>query len=150
MIEKLEKQANEAAAEKAFCDEEMAKTNAKKEELEAAVAKATSKIDQATARSTELKDEVKEAQQELATMASEQGRMDEIRREENAAYKKASSELSLGLSGVRKALEVLRDYYGSAALLQQPQHPRGVRIRLRKQFGQGGDPRVGCCSSLRE
>jgi len=126
MIEKLEKQADEEAEEKAYCDEEMAKTTSKKEELEAAVAKATSKIDQATARSTELKDEVKQAQQDLAAMASEQGRMDEIRREENAAYKKASSELSLGLSGVRKALEVLRDYYGSAAaLVQQPAKPAG-------------------------
>merc|ERR550532_284446 len=124
MIEKLEKNADADAEEKAYCDEQMAKTASKKEELEAAVAKATSKIDQATARSTELKDEVKEAQQELATMASEQGRMDEIRREENAAYKKASAELSLGLSGVRKALEVLRDYYGSAAaLVQQPAKP---------------------------
>merc|ERR1712139_577412 len=37
MIEKLEKEAGEEAEEKSFCDEEMAKTTSKKEELDATV-----------------------------------------------------------------------------------------------------------------
>merc|ERR1712130_579504 len=96
-----------------------------KEELEAAVAKLTSKIDKASARSTELKDEGKEAQDDLAAMAKEQAKMDDIRRDENAAYTKAKADLELGLSGVRKALEVLRDYYGvaSAAFVEVPAAP---------------------------
>ena len=44
MIEKLEKNADADAEEKAYCDEQMAKTKAKKEELEAAVAKAQEAI----------------------------------------------------------------------------------------------------------
>merc|ERR1712139_417582 len=53
------------------------------------------------------------------------GEMDTIRREENADYTKAKADLELGLSGVRKALQVLRDYYGSSsALLQQPAMPK--------------------------
>ena len=49
--------------------------------------------------------------------------MDKIRSEQNADYKVASSDLKLGLTGVRKALQVLRDYYGgaSAALVQEDQ-----------------------------
>merc|ERR1719420_1971139 len=46
--------------------------------------------------------------------------MDKIRSEENANFKVAKAELTQGLTGVRKALGVLRDYYGgAAALLQQ-------------------------------
>jgi len=62
MIAKLEKEAEEDAAEKAYCDEEMAKTEAKKQELDDEIAKLTSKIDKAAAKSTRLKGEVKEAQ----------------------------------------------------------------------------------------
>merc|ERR550514_1325924 len=125
MIEKLEKEAGEEAEEKAFCDEEMAKTTSKKEELDGIVAKLTSKIDKDSANSARLKDEVKEAQSGLAALAKEQSEMDKIRREENADYTKAKADLTLGLSGVRKALEVLRDYYGSSsALLQQPAMPK--------------------------
>merc|ERR1719190_91023 len=106
----------------------MAKTKNKKEELDAVVAKLTSKIDQDSARSGELKDEVKAAQARLAELKKEQAEMDEIRREEAAAYAKAKADLELGLGGVRKALEVLRDYYGSASASfiqgEQPAMPK--------------------------
>merc|ERR1719378_1913280 len=103
----------------------MAKTTSKKDELDGVVAKLTSKIDQDSSNSARLKDEVKEAQAGLAALAKEQAEMDKIRREENADYTKAKADLELGLSGVRKALQVLRDYYGSsAALVQQPAMPK--------------------------
>merc|ERR1712238_215183 len=51
MIAKLEKEAGEDAAEKAYCDEQMAKTEAKKGELEEDIEKMTSRIDQAAAKS---------------------------------------------------------------------------------------------------
>merc|ERR1719378_1204090 len=103
----------------------MAKTTSKKEELDGVVVKLTNKIDKDSANSERLKDEVKEAQSGLAALAKEQAEMDKIRREENADYTKAKADLELGLSGVRKALQVLRDYYGSsAALVQQPAMPK--------------------------
>merc|ERR1712113_73377 len=64
MISKLEAEAQAEATEKAYCDEQMAKTEAKKAELEEDVAKLTSKIDTAAARSAGLKEDVKELQAE--------------------------------------------------------------------------------------
>merc|ERR1719331_3589301 len=111
MIAKLEKEAEEDATEKAYCDEEMSKTEAK-------MAKLVAKLDEAAANSARLKEEVKETQEMLANLAKEQAEMDQIRSEEHADYLQASEDLKLGLSGVQKALDVLRDYYGGAALLQ--------------------------------
>merc|ERR1719245_1252976 len=135
MISKLEKEANDEAAEKAYCDEQMSKTEAKKEGLEEDTEKLTSKIDKAAAKSASLKADVKELQGELAALAKEQAEMDKIRMEQSADYAKAKTELEAGIAGVRKALGVLRDYYGSAAasmiqevsdmksMMQQPAMP---------------------------
>merc|ERR1719415_339951 len=61
--------------------------------------------------------------------------MDKLRMEESTDYAKAKTELEAGIAGVRKALGVLRDYYGSAAasmiqevsdmksMMQQPAMP---------------------------
>merc|ERR1719326_2036175 len=119
MIAKLESEAKSEASEKAYCDEEMAKTEDKKGELDAKITKLTSKIDLAAATSAERKAEVKTLSAELAALAEEQASMDKIRAEEKAAYDTAKAELEAGIAGVQKALGVLKDYYeGSAALLQ--------------------------------
>jgi len=132
MIAKLEKEAEEDATEKAYCDEEMAKTEAKKADLEGDLSKVTAKIDQAAATSAKRKEQVKELQASLAALAKEQAEMDSIRSEQHADYTKAKADLELGLSGVGKALDVLRDYYGGAssliqddttAFMQQPAKP---------------------------
>jgi len=118
MIAKLEKEAEDDATEKAYCDEEMAKTEEKKGELEEDLAKLVAKLDEDAANSARLKEEVKETQGMLANLAKEQAEMDQIRSEEHADYLTASEDLKLGLGGVQKALDVLRDYYGGASLLQ--------------------------------
>merc|ERR1719213_1487101 len=98
----------------------MAKTEEKKSELEDDIAKLTAKIDKAAATSAKLKEEVKQLQAELAELAKLQAEMDKVRADQHAAYLQAKEDLELGLSGVRKALEVLRAYYEgeSAAMLQ--------------------------------
>jgi len=115
LVAKLEKEAQEEATEKAYCDEQMGKTGAKKEELDNSFKKLSAKVDKAAASSAELKEEVKALQGDLANLAKTQAEMDKIRAEEKAAYTEASTDLKMGLEGVRKALGVLRDYYGSSA-----------------------------------
>merc|ERR1740124_887362 len=123
MIAKLEKEAEADATEKAYCDEEMGKTEAKKSDLESIVAKLSSKIDRDAATSAKRKEEVKELQSRLAALAKEQAQMDSIRSEENTDYVQSKKDLELGLSGVQKALSVLRDYYGGDAAFVQEDQP---------------------------
>merc|ERR1711972_37972 len=119
LISKLEREAGSEATEKAYCDEQIAKTEAKKGELDDDIEKMTSRIDQAAARSAQLKAQVKELQSELAALAKAQAEMDSIRIETRANYGKAKADLELGLAGVRKALALLRDYYGGATAMLQ-------------------------------
>lgn len=65
---------------------------------------------------------------ELAALSREQAQMDKIRHEGHAEYQTAKADLELGLSGVRQALDTLREYYGGAASMMQDdtkfgQHP---------------------------
>merc|ERR1719329_1836319 len=98
----------------------MAKTEAKKSELSDDISKLNAKIDKAAATSAKRKEEVKELQAQLASLAKETAQLDAIRSEEHGDYSVAKAELTAGINGVQKALGVLRDYYGgSAALLQK-------------------------------
>merc|ERR1719231_971539 len=137
MITKLTKEAEEEATEKAYCDEQMAKTEAKKAELDDTIAKLTNKIDRAASRSASLKEEVVQLEADLAALAKTQSEMDKIRAEENANFKVAKAELSQGLNGVQKALSVLRDYYGGAAAMIQEEQPAPPQQHS-KASGAGG------------
>jgi len=119
LIAKLEAEASSDATEKAYCDEQMAKTEEKKAELEHDMSKLTAKLDQSVAKSASLKEEVKELQSELAALAKQQAEMDQIRQETHADYVTAKADLEAGLGGVRKSLGVLRDYYGGGAAMIQ-------------------------------
>merc|ERR1719436_2348787 len=132
LIAKLEAEADAAAEEKAYCDDQMAKTEEKKGELEEDISALTAKIDQAAAKSAALKADVKELQGELAELAKLQAEMDKIRKEENDAYLTAKADLTLGLEGVRKALSVLREYYGSGAAASLLQSGAGLDSLMRQ------------------
>jgi len=137
MITKLTKEAESEATEKAYCDEQIAKTSAKKSELDGTISKLTNKIDRAASRSASLKEEVVELEAELAALAKTQAEMDSIRREENSNYKVAKADLTQGLTGVRKALSMLRDYYGGSAAMLQEEQPAAPQQHA-KASGAGG------------
>merc|ERR1719253_1779781 len=114
MIEKLLSEAQADATEKAFCDKEMAETEAKKADKEATIEKLSTQIDSQTAKSSKLKGEVATLQKELADLAKTQAEMDKLRAEEKAAFDTNSAEMKKGVDGVQLALKVLREYYAKA------------------------------------
>jgi len=137
MIAKLEREAGSEATEKAYCDEQIAKTEFKKGELEDDISKQTARIDQAAARSAQLKAQIKALEAELGALAKSQAEMDKIRADTHADYEVAKADLELGLSGVRKALTMLRDYYGAAASMLQADQPAAPE-QFSKSAGAGG------------
>merc|ERR1719162_1584917 len=73
--------------------------------------------------------------------------MDGIRRSENAAHTSAKADLEQGLNGVRKALSVLRDFYGSeeaassaASMLQEGDDDKDDMTSLMQEARQPAPP----------
>merc|ERR1719418_139711 len=111
MIARLENEAGADATEKAYCDKELAETNAKKDEKTNEIKKLSTKIDSMTSRAAQLKAEVAELEKSLSALAKAQAEMDKIRLEEKEEYTKAKAAMDAGIKGVQLALKVLRDYY---------------------------------------
>merc|ERR1719217_1958206 len=79
MIERLLKEAEAEASHKAYCDEEMAETKEKKDDLDTTMEKLNTMIDKWNADITKLKEEVATLQAELAALAKLQKEMDGLR-----------------------------------------------------------------------
>merc|ERR1719362_1974664 len=81
MIARLVKERDEEAQQKAYCDEEMKKTTARKEELEDTVEGLTGKIDKSEAASVSIKAQIQELQAELAKQEQLQAEMTAARQD---------------------------------------------------------------------
>jgi len=114
MIQKLEAEADADATEKAWCDRNLADARLRKADKTAEVKKLNTRIDRMSSESAQLKEEIAELQSSLAKLAASQVEMNKLRDEEHAAFKSAKAEMELGIEGVKKALQVLGDYYASA------------------------------------
>jgi len=122
LISRLQAEASSEASHKAYCDEETSKANEKKEDLEAQIAKHSSKLETAVSRSTILDGEISALQSELGALSKRQLQMDTMRADERQIFAKAKADLEQGIAGVQKALNTLRNYYG-ASFVQQPAAP---------------------------
>merc|ERR1719396_39123 len=111
IITKLEAEAGADAKQKAYCDNEMADSAAKKKEKTGTIEKLSLKIDQMTARSAQLKSSTATLQKELADLSATQKEMDKLRKEENTLFNDQKKELTAGIAGVNIALKTLREYY---------------------------------------
>jgi len=119
MISRLTEEASAEAAQKAFCDKEIAENTLKKENKQADIEQMSANIASLTIKSQALQAEVATLQKELADSAEAQAEMTKLRQEEKAQYDANKPEMEAGLEGVKQGLKVLRDYYGQADLAPQ-------------------------------
>merc|ERR1719191_1563406 len=118
MISKLLKEAQEEATQKAFCDEEMGKSNKAKAEKTLTLEKLQSRLDKAGSRKAELTQAVKELESEIASLDASTAEATKIRNEEHETYLKASKDFGDAAAATEKAIKVLKEFYDSASLLQ--------------------------------
>merc|ERR1719240_419352 len=119
MIEKLLKEAQEEASQKAFCDEEYGKSKKSKAEKTATIEKLQTRIDGATATIAELTDAVKTLEAEIAEIDKAQKEATEIRTKENEDNTKAIKEFRESADAVVAAMGVLKSFYEGGFLLQR-------------------------------
>jgi len=113
MIARLEKEAGADATKKAYCDKELKESNEKKSEKSAEIEKISTRIDRMAAKSAQLKEEVATLENELSKLAKSQAEMDKLRGEQKDAYVAGKAELEKGIAGIKLALKILNEYYGS-------------------------------------
>jgi len=113
MVARLEQEASADATKKSYCDKELSETNVKKGEKSNEIAKLTTRIDRMVARSAQLKEEVAALQNQLSKLARSQSDMDRLRQEEKTAFSANKADLEKGLTGLKLALKILNEYYGS-------------------------------------
>merc|ERR1719387_527787 len=111
MIAKLMKEAEEEATKEAFCQEEMGKAKASKEDKEGKAEKFKTRIDTAETSIAELSVAIKDLTSEIGVIDKAQSEATAIRQTENADYKKASEDFKLSADAVARAIEVLKSYY---------------------------------------
>mmetsp|Transcript_6008 Transcript_6008/g.13933 ORF Transcript_6008/g.13933 Transcript_6008/m.13933 type:complete len:692 (-) Transcript_6008:116-2191(-) len=117
LIAKLEEAASADQQKKAYCDKELKETTEKKDEKTAEVEKLSTSIDKMSAESKALQEEIAALQKALANLGGSEAEMDSIRTEDHKAFVQSSADLKQGLEGVKMALKVLNDYYGTGGTM---------------------------------
>jgi hypothetical protein len=114
MISQLVSAAETEAQHKAYCDKQLASTDAQREETSAELDSLTSKTNQKVARSAKTREQISTLQKELADIARAKAEASELRREEGKTFLKSKGMMERSLSGIKLALKILREHYGSA------------------------------------
>ena len=118
MIAKLVAEAAEEADQKSFCDEELSESKAKQADLSGKLDKTSARISKAEAGKAKLLEEIKVLETEISEMDAGQAEATKVRQEEHEEYLKASKDFKDSAAAVAKAIDVLNEYYSSAAFVQ--------------------------------
>merc|ERR1719443_1965921 len=118
MIEKLLKEAQEAATHEAFCQEEMGKSKKAQEDKTMKLDKFSTRVDEASSKVAELTESIKKLEAEVAEIDKAQAEATKIRTSENAEFAKVSKDYKDSAAAVAKAIEVLQSFYGGGSFIQ--------------------------------
>jgi len=118
MIEKLLKEAEEEATQKAFCDKEMGASKKSQAEKTATIDKLQARIDGNTATIAQLEDAIKTLEAEVADIDAAQAEATKIRTSEKTDNLAAIKDFRDSANAVVAAMGVLKSFYEGGALLQ--------------------------------
>lgn len=114
MIEKLQKEALEAANTHAFCQAEEQKNQEVQEKTQDKLDKTNQAIDAATAKKQQLEDRVALLRQEIAAIDNATAEAEHVREEEDAQFKTDRADFQEAADAVLDAMDVLKEYYNNA------------------------------------
>jgi len=111
MIDRLKKKAAEEADHNAYCVSERKTNVEKRDDVQGKRDGFAARLEKAQATQAQLKEEVAALSGELADLEANTAEATKIRTEEEASYNTAAQEFRVGLDGLQKATQVLREYY---------------------------------------
>jgi len=118
MIEKLLKEAQEEATQKAFCDKEMGASKKSQSQKMATIDKLQARIDGNSAKIAELEDAIKSLEAEVADIDKAQSEATAIRTKEKTDNLAAIKDFRDSANAVVAAMGVLKSFYEGGALIQ--------------------------------
>jgi chromosome segregation ATPase len=118
LIEKLEKEAAEAASLHQFCAEEKNKTADAMEKKEMELEKLDTRIEKASTSKQDLEEQVAGNSEEIASMQKSEAELTKIRNDEHAAFVKVDADFTAAAEAVDDAIDALKEYYGDASFVQ--------------------------------
>merc|ERR1719161_1558669 len=121
LIAKLEASAAEEESQKAWCDDEMEKATAKRDEAIGNVETDLAAITETKAKIDEAVEVVNEAEVEIAALYKNMNEATTLRKAESAENAKTLKNAKIGLSAIKAATAVLKDFYDKAGLIQTSQ-----------------------------
>merc|ERR1719321_1179709 len=116
LIEKLEKEAAEAANLHAFCEAEKEKNKKAKAKKTETIEKLDARLDAAISRKEELEENVATLSGEIADMEAGQAEATKIRNDEHALNTKSIADFKEAADAVADATDALKDYYGDSLM----------------------------------
>jgi DNA repair exonuclease SbcCD ATPase subunit len=123
LVAKLEASAEEEETQKAWCDDEMEKATGKRDEQIGNVEDDLAAITETKAKIDEATEEVSEVEVEIAALYKNVNEANTLRKAESAENAKTLKDAKVGLSAIKAAIAVLKDFYDNALLIQTAQKP---------------------------
>jgi len=118
LVQKIKDQMEAEKDKMKFCDEMLGKSTDMRDEMMAKAEEEQNNIDGAEAKMVKLKDDIAEAELQVAELYKALNEATELRDEEKANNAKTLAENEEGLAAVKKAIEVLNEFYGGFLQVQ--------------------------------
>jgi chromosome segregation ATPase len=142
MIQKLQREAAEAATTHQFCQDENKKNTENKEKATNEIEKIQIRLDGAAAKKDQLTDSIAELQSELKEIAEANAEALKLRQEQHESNEKGMKDFKEAGDAVDDAMSTLKEYYGS--LLQvKTVHDAVLEGKHGKRSRQPEAPKLG-------